>query len=152
MPRRRRGSSVRGGVGSRLAQVAAQGPRCNRGEIDVLPAKRRDMGEDRLCRGLAAAAEGIEGSRQVYRVPQRDGRDEVQATCPVFLAFEAPISDATQAMEADGARQSVFDSPLFSSAVAWRRRIGLSSQSSVNMVRSMRSILRRASASPFWRG
>lgn len=67
------------------------------------------MSEERFSGSLAAAVESIEGARQVHGVPRRDGgNDEVQGAGPMFLAFKAPISDATEAMKADGARQGVF--------------------------------------------
>ena len=75
------------------AEDAAGTPEVVAGEVDVLPAERRDMGEQGVGNDLAAAAQGVQGAAEVDRVPQRDGsRDQGQAAGTVLLQLRGAIA------------------------------------------------------------
>ena len=47
------------------AEAAAGAPEVIAGEVDVLPAERRDMGEQGIGNGLAAVAQAVQGAAEV---------------------------------------------------------------------------------------
>lgn len=119
----------------------------------MLPADRREVGEQQIRHRFAAMAECIQRAAEVDRVPERDGGgDQRQPAGPVLLCRGGAVAQAAEPVEADGPARALRASPLFSSAVAWRRSAGISSQSSMNSVRSTRPISRSARASPFCLG
>ena len=138
--------TVRAEAGVGIPEVIA-------GQVDVLPADRREMGEQRIRNRLALPAKKIKRPAEIHCVPERDGGgDEGQPTGPILPCCDSAIAQAAKAVEADGTRKRVARFALFSSTVVWRRSSGISSQSRVNSVRSMRPISRKASASPFCLG
>ena len=59
----------------------------------MLPAERGDVGEQRVRRRLAAAAQSVDGSAEVHRVPQRDGGgDEGEAAGAVLLQLGGAVA------------------------------------------------------------
>src|SRR5215218_211259 len=94
---KRDGARTSGGGGQRLvaaaerpetiqAEDAAGAPEVVAGEVDVLPAERRDVCEQRVGYLLATAAQDIERAAEVDCVPERDGGgDEGEAAGAVLL-------------------------------------------------------------------
>ena len=73
------------------------------GQVDVLPADRRKMGEQRIRNRLALPTQNIERPAEIHRVPERDGGgDEGQPTGPILPCRDSAIAQAAEAMEADG--------------------------------------------------
>ena len=69
----------------------------------MLPADRREMGEQRIRDHFAAAAQGINGTAEIDGVPERDGGgDESQPAHTVLLGLDRAIAQAAEAVEADG--------------------------------------------------
>jgi len=78
------------------------------GQVDVLPADRREMGEQRIRNRLALPAQNIEHPAEIHRVPERDGGgDEGQPTGPILPCHDSAIAQAAEAMEADGTGKRV---------------------------------------------
>jgi hypothetical protein len=78
------------------------------GEIDVLPAERGEVGEERFGHHLAAVAQRVERAVQVHAVPERDsGSDEGQPAGAVLLRLDGAIAQAAEPVEADGAGERV---------------------------------------------
>ena len=74
----------------------------------MLPAERREVGEQRVRHHLAAAAQGIERTAEVDRVPQRDGGgDQGEAAGAVLLRLGGAVAQAAEPVEADGAGERV---------------------------------------------
>ena len=122
------------------------------GEIDVLPAERRQMGE-KVIGNVLGLAQGGDRAVQITGVPQGDGRDEkVEAGSAVLLVFVGAVADFAETMNEDGARQAVARFALVELAARAARSSGSSIQSSVNRVRSSRPSSRSAAATPFCRG
>ena len=63
------------------------------GQVDVLPAKRREMGQQ-MVRRVFDLAENGDGAFQVSRVPKNDGRDEeVEARGAMLLVLISAVAD-----------------------------------------------------------
>src|SRR3712207_512039 len=78
------------------------------GEVDVLPAERRDMGEQRAGDDLPPTAQDLQRAGEVDGVPQSDGgRDQGKAARPVLLQFGRAVAQPPEAMEADRTRERV---------------------------------------------
>ena len=85
------------------------------GQVDVLPAQRREMRQE-MFGDIFRLAQGGDRSFEVSGVPQDDrGNDEVQARSAVLLVLVGAITDFAEPMNKDGTRQLLRDSPLFSS-------------------------------------
>ncbi len=77
------------------------------GEIDVLPAERREVGE-KVIGNMFGLAQGSDRTVQVAGIPQGDSRDEqVEAGSAVLLVLVRAVADFTKPMNKDGARQAV---------------------------------------------
>jgi len=111
----------------------------------VLPADGSKVGKQRFRDHFAAATQVIERTVEIYGVPERDsGGDEGKPARTVLLRLDRTIAQPAEAVETDSAARALRASPLLSSTVACRRSPGSSSQSSMNSVRSIRPISRRA--------
>jgi len=78
------------------------------GQVDVLPADRREMGEQRIRNRLALPAQKIKRPAEIHRVPERDGGgDEGQPTGPILPCRDSAIAQAAKAVEADGTGKRV---------------------------------------------
>ena len=77
------------------------------GEIDVLPAERREMGE-KVIGNVLGLAQGGDGAFEIPCVPQDDRGDEkVEAGGAVLLVFVGAVADFAEPMNEDGAGQAV---------------------------------------------
>jgi len=82
------------------------------GEVDVLPAQRREMRQEMLG-DIFRLTQGRDRSFEVSGVPQDDrGDDEVQAGSAVLLVLVSAVADFAEPMNEDGARQTVAGFPL----------------------------------------
>jgi hypothetical protein len=118
----------------------------------VLPAERRDLLEQGRIDGLGFPKQS-DGAFQVKRVPQRDGGDhQVKTAGAILLIFEGTVADLAQPIEKYSLGEGVLASPLLRPAVTRRRKAGSCNQASVNSVRSILPISRRARARLFCRG
>ena len=116
------------------AKVGVGAPEVIAREVDMLPAERREVDEQRIRHRVATAMQGVQCAAEINGVPQGDGgRDQGQAAGTVLLGLGRAVAQAAEPMEAHGtARASALRlSPLFSSAVACRLSEGCSSQSRV---------------------
>ncbi len=55
------------------AEAGVRAPEIVAREVEVLPAERGEVGEQRIGDQVAATARGIEGAAEIDGVPQRDG-------------------------------------------------------------------------------
>ena len=59
----------------------------------MLPAERRDVGEQGVGNDLAAAAQGVHRTAEIDGVPQRDGRrDQGEAAGTVLLQLHGAVA------------------------------------------------------------
>ena len=78
------------------------------GQVDVLPAQRREVLEQGLIHGLAVLPDRANRPLQIDRVPEHDGRrHQIQAAGAVALVLEAPVAHLAQAIEEHGPGQGV---------------------------------------------
>src|SRR3954454_13404751 len=85
------------------AKVRFGAPQVITGEVDVLPAERREMGEQRIRHRLATTMQGVLRTAEIDGVPQGDGgRDQGQATGTVLLGLSGAVARAAEQMEAHG--------------------------------------------------
>src|SRR3954471_5378473 len=76
-------------------------------QIDMLPAKRRQVGNE-VIRNLLNHAQGGNRTVQIAGVPQDDGGDEeVEAGRAMLLVFVGTVADSAEPMKEDGPRQAV---------------------------------------------
>src|SRR3954453_23634967 len=128
------------------AKVGVGAPEVIAREVDMLPAERREVDEQRIRHRVATAMQGVQCAAEINGVPQGDGgREQGQAAGPVLLGLGragAPGGGCGGAWAVGRrggrsrwkhtARASALRlSPLFSSAVACRLSEGCSSQSRV---------------------
>jgi len=74
----------------------------------VLPAERRQVGQQGVRDHLAAAAHRVEGTAEIDGVSQGDGgRDQGEATGPVLLRLGGSVAQAPEPVEADGAGERI---------------------------------------------
>ena len=96
------------------------------------------------------AAEVIEGTAEIHGVPEADSSgDDREPTRTILLRFGCTIAQPTEAMKADSAGKGVARLALVELDGHLRRSAGSSNQSSMNSVRSIRPISRKANARPF---
>ena len=73
------------------------------GEIDVLPADGREVGEQRIRDHFACRAQVIERTAEIHGVPERDsGGDEGEPARTILLRLDRAIA---QAGRGDGSRR-----------------------------------------------
>src|SRR5215210_1904018 len=90
------------------AKVGVGAPEVIAGEVDVLPAERREVGEQGIWHRLAAAAQGILRATEIDGVPQGDGgRDQGQAAGTVLLGLGRAVTKAAKPMEAHGTGERI---------------------------------------------
>src|SRR6267143_3732993 len=107
-------------------RLVGRGPDVITREIDVLPTKRRQVGE-KVIRNLFDLAQGGDRAVQITGVPQDDRGDEkIWAVGAMLLIFVGAVANFPKPMNKDGARQAVADSPLLSSGLVCRRNSGSS--------------------------
>ena len=74
----------------------------------MLPAQRRDVGQQRLVDRSPGPGHRVEGSTEIDRVPQHDrGGEERHSRRPVLLAFPASVPKTPEAMEANRAGECI---------------------------------------------
>ena len=70
------------------------------GQVDVLPAQRREVWQQRPRRRPARVPQRLHRALQIDRVPEHDGGDhQVQAAGAVALVLEAPVAQLAQPVE-----------------------------------------------------
>jgi len=90
------------------ADLGAAAPEVIAGQIDVLPAQRRQVLQQRLIDGMAVTAQRMRRTLQVDRVPQHNGRrHQVKAAGPVALLLKAAVTDFAQPVEEHGTGERV---------------------------------------------
>jgi hypothetical protein len=90
------------------ADLGAATPEVIAGQVDVLPAQRRQVLQQAAIDGLAVATQGVRRPLQTDRVPQHDSRrHQVEAAGPVALLLETAVADFAQPVEEHGAGQRV---------------------------------------------
>lgn len=78
------------------------------GQVDVLPAQRREMWQQSLVDVLARVPQPLDGPLQVDGVPQDDRRHhQVEAARTVALVLETAVADFTEPVQEHGAGQCV---------------------------------------------
>lgn len=61
------------------------------------------MGQQGVRNHLASCAQRVERAAEIDGVPQRDrGRDQSEPTRTMLLRFDGPVTQLTEAVEADG--------------------------------------------------
>ncbi len=76
-------------------------------QVHVLPAKRREMGEQ-MIRHILDLAQGGDSPLKIPCVPEDDrGDNEVQAGGPVLLVFIGSVADFAEPMDEDRPGQTV---------------------------------------------
>ena len=102
--------SIRSEAGFGIPEIIA-------GEIDVLPADRGKVGEQRCLKNFAAATQVIERTVEIYGVPERDsGSNEGNPARTVLLRLECTIAQSAEAVEADSTGEGIAPSPLLGSS------------------------------------
>jgi len=116
----------------------------------VLPPDGRKVSKQRVQDDFPAAAEVVDGTAEIHGVPEGDsGGDDREPARTTLLRFGCTIAQPTEAMKETARARALRASPLLSSTVTCRRSAGSSNQSSMNSVRSIRPISRKANARPF---
>ena len=116
----------------------------------MLPAQRRDVGEQLVRYRDAAAAQMPDGAVKIDGVPEDDGSGEVrQSGGAMALVLEGAVAQFAEAVEKDGAGERVAGVALLRMLPVRRRCSGSSNQSSMNRVRSTRPISRKERATGF---
>ena len=95
------------------------------GEIDVLPAERRQV-EEKVIGNILRLAQSSNRAIKVAGVPQGDGRDQkVEAGSAVLLVLVGAVANFPEPMNEDGARQAVARLALveFAARVAAQLRV-----------------------------
>lgn len=78
------------------------------GEVDVLPAERRDVGQQGVGDVFTVAAQPVDRAAEVDRVPERGGgRDQGQPARAVLLQLDGAVAQLPEPVEADGAAERV---------------------------------------------
>ena len=122
------------------------------GQVDVLPAERREM-RQQVIGDIFRLAQGGDGTFEVSCVPQNDrGDDEVQPGSAVLLVLVGAIADFAEPMDKDGTRQAVAGFALVQFLAGLVPQFGI-----LNPVEGKQRALqppssRSAAATPFWRG
>jgi len=125
-------------------------PQIIAGEIDVLPPDGGKVSKQRVRDDFPAAAEVIERTAEIHGVPEGDsGGDDREPARTILLRFGRTIAQPTEAMKVDSAGKGVARLALVELDGHLRRSAGSSNQSSMNSVRSIRPISRKANARPF---
>ncbi len=63
------------------------------GQVDVLPAQRREMLQEAIVNHLTARPQRFDGAPEIDRVPQGDGSDDqIEAAGTLTLVLEAPVA------------------------------------------------------------
>lgn len=75
------------------AEAHALPPKVVTGEVNVLPAKRGEVGEQRVRHRLAAVAQCVECAAEVDRVPRRDGGGDDGEATGVCLRVRDGVDD-----------------------------------------------------------
>ena len=115
----------RGADESRPVRSQARPPEIVAGEIDVLPAERREVGEQPSGTISPRRAAASRARAEIDGVPQRDGRGDQGEAAGACCCASAPRSRRRPRRWKQTARASALRaSPLFSSAVACRRSCG----------------------------
>ncbi len=74
----------------------------------MVPAQRRQFGNHLLIEWPALPAHGLRDPSEIPAVEENDsGRDKIEGCGPARLIFMAPVPEASQAMEGDGAGKGV---------------------------------------------
>src|SRR4051812_8069521 len=103
------------------AKVGVGAPEVIAREVDMLPAERREVDEQRIRHRVATAMQGVQCAPEITGVPQGDGgRDQGQAAGTVLLGLGRAVARAAEPMEHTARASALRLSPLFSSAVACR--------------------------------
>src|SRR3954453_12263065 len=90
------------------AKVGVGAPEVIAGEVDVLPAERREVSEQRIWHRLATTMQGVQRAVEIDGVPQGDGsRDQGQAAGTVLLGLGRAVTKAAKPMEAHGTGERV---------------------------------------------
>src|SRR3954469_19508771 len=90
------------------AKVGVGAPEVIAGEVDVLPAERREVSEQRIRHRLATTIQGVQRAAEIDGVPQGDGsRDQGQAAGAVLLGLSRAVTKAAEPMEAQRAGERV---------------------------------------------
>ena len=88
-------------------QLIGRDPDVIAGEIDVLPAKRGEMGEE-VIGNVLDLAHGGDRAVQIAGIPQDNRRDEeVQTGSPMLLIFVSAGANFPEPMNEDSPRQAV---------------------------------------------
>ena len=83
------------------------GPDVIAGEVHMLPAERRQMGQ-KMIGHILGLAQGGDGRLQISRVPEDDGGDkQVEAGGAVLLVLVGSVADFAEPMDEDRAGQAV---------------------------------------------
>ena len=97
----KRPESVRAEAGIGAPEIVA-------GQVDVLPAERREMGEQFVRHQVPTATNSVEGTAEIDGVPQHDGRcHQGKAAGPVLLGLGSAVVQAPEAVEAYGTGQCI---------------------------------------------
>ena len=124
-----------------------------RARVDVLPADRGEVGKQRVWDNFIGATQVVERTAEVHGVPEcNTGSDEREPTRPILLGLGSTIAQPAEAMKVDGARKGVARLTLIELRGSLPPESRQPNQSSIDSVRSIRPISRRASAKPSWRG
>jgi hypothetical protein len=77
-------------------------------EIDMFPAKRRQVSQITGCWFIALAAQVIDGALQIHGIPQNDGRDEqIQTTGTMALVLIGAVPYLAQPVKEYGPPEGV---------------------------------------------
>ena len=88
------------------ADLGAAAPQVIAGQIDVLPAERRQVLQQGVIDGMAVATHRVRCTLQINRIPQNDGRrHQVEAAGPVALLLKTAVANFAQAVEEHGSDQ-----------------------------------------------
>jgi hypothetical protein len=94
------------------------------GQVDVLPAERREVGEQLVGDVLQLTKSG-DSTLQVARAPQDDGGDEqIEAGGAVLLVLVRAVADLTKPVNKNRARQAVAGFALFRLSKALAENLG----------------------------
>ena len=75
-------------------------PTRNRRQRDVLPAKRRHVGQEIVRHAAAVSPDVLDGLLQVHRVPvHNSGGDQAEPRGPEALVFEGAVADIALAVK-----------------------------------------------------
>lgn len=92
----------------------------------MLPAQRRDMGEQFVGHVDTADAQLLDGAVEIEGIPQRDSRsDKGQAGGAMALVFDGTVAQFAEAVEEDGGGERVAGLALVEDAVGTASLLGI---------------------------